>query len=192
MITGITRAGIAAPVCSKAPSPSRLRVVRSVDGASTTAPLSFRSSLRSAHRKLTATIVTSSSNPALRPARNMSLIDTLAATPYTTIGMLGGMRIPSRPATETRPPTYLRGYPRFTISGVMIEPIAETVATDDPEMAPKMAEAPRSVAPMPPLSRPVKMATKPTRRRDTPPSCITTPPSRKNGIASSGKESMVR
>ena len=71
----------------------------------------------------------------------------------------------------------------------MIPPIQETVASEDPEIAPKNIEASETTAPRPPIIHPTKDAATSTRRLASPPTLITTPERIKNGIAIIVRES---
>ena len=66
----------------------------------------------------------------------------------------GGMRMPSAPEVVITPAPKRLGKPCCTIAGRMIEPIATTVAGDEPEIAANSAQAmhagePQAAVPMP-------------------------------------------
>ena len=70
--------------------------------------------------------------------------------PYRIIGMLGGIRMPRVPPAATVPSTTVRLYPRDSISGIAIAPMVTAVATLEPEIAAKIAQAKTVATPRPP------------------------------------------
>ncbi len=79
-----------------------------------------------------------------------------------------------------------RGYPDFSICGIITEPIAEASATEDPEIPLINVVAMMLTSERPPRSRnrPTMTLAKATRRRAIPPSAMIAPASTKNGIVS--------
>ena len=65
----------------------------------------------------------------------------------------------------------------------MMPPMQETVAREEPEIAPKNIDASETTAPRPPIIQPTREAATSTRRLASPPTLITTPERMKNGIA---------
>jgi len=94
------------------------------------------------------------------------------------------------PAHAVSTALYPASYPLRFISGTMILPIAETVASDDPDNAPKNIEATATTAPKPPVIEPRKLAAKSTSLFAIPPKLMIVPARIKNGIANSEKESI--
>src|SRR3954449_8336708 len=82
-----------------------------------------------------------SMRPGTMPAMNSLPTETLVDTAYSTIGIDGGMRIPSEPEVVITPAPKRFGNPCATIAGRITEPIATTVAGDEPEMAANSAHA---------------------------------------------------
>ena len=76
------------------------------------------------------------------------------ATEYITITIDGGIRMPSAPDVVITPAPKRFGKPCLSIAGRMIEPIATTVAGDEPETAANNAHAitPASAEPTVPVS----------------------------------------
>ena len=73
-----------------------------------------------------------------------------------TIGILGGIMIPRKPAEATVASANRSLYPSSIIMGRIIEPIAATVAAEEPEIAPKNADAMNAAMAKPPGSQPKK------------------------------------
>jgi len=80
-------------------------------------------------------------------------------------------------------------YPFLTIAGIIIEPIAATVAGPDPEIAAKNAQAITVTVASPPVNEPIKTFATLTILFDNPPVSIKLPASIKNGTAINGNES---
>src|SRR5204863_2598673 len=93
--------------------------------------------------------IIASTRPGTMPAMNSAPTDVLVATAYITITIDGGMRMPSAPEVVTTPAPKRLGKPWATIAGRMIEPMATTVAGDEPDTAAKSAHAitPASASP---------------------------------------------
>src|SRR5262249_46978841 len=121
--------------------------------------------------------------PGTMPAMNSAPIEVLVETPYNTRMIEGGTRIPSAPEVEITPTPNLRGYPYSTIAGIMIEPIATTVATLDPEIAANIAQAVTPASPNPPGKCPTSEVVNAIIRLATPPRVRKVPARMKNGIA---------
>ncbi len=107
--------------------------------------------------------------PGVTPPRNRSPIETPAITPYTTSGTLGGMMMPVSPAAAMIAAEKGRSYPRFSISGKRMVPMAAVVAADDPEMAEKNTPVSLATMPRPPIIQPNMESAKATSRFETPP-----------------------
>src|SRR5882672_2252443 len=88
--------------------------------------------------------------PGTMPAMNSAPIDELVDTPYNTRMIDGGTRMPSAPEVVMTPAPKRLGKPFCTIAGNMIEPIAATVATLEPQMAANNAQAATPASPSPP------------------------------------------
>src|SRR5690606_39885337 len=80
--------------------------------------------------------------PGTTPARKRRPIDVCVEIPYTIIVTEGGIRIPSVPPAAMEPVATEFGYPRLTISGMPILPMAAHVAGLDPVIPEKIAQAP--------------------------------------------------
>jgi hypothetical protein len=75
------------------------------------------------------------------------------------------------------------------MAGSMIDPMAATSATPDPEMAPKSMHDMTMTMAMPPGMCPTRVAANLVMRGVMPPSAMTAPARRKSGMARSVKES---
>ncbi len=71
----------------------------------------------------------------------------------------------------------------------MKEPIAETVAGPEPEMAAKNMQARTVTMARPPMMNPTRLSARATSRLEIPPLHMSAPARMKNGIANRGKES---
>src|SRR5438132_10863760 len=89
------------------------------------------------------------------PAMNSAPTDVLVATAYITITIDGGIRMPSAPDVVMTPAPKRFGKPWRTMAGSTIEPMATTVAGDDPEMAANSAQAITPASPRPPYQWPI-------------------------------------
>ncbi len=141
--------------------------------------------------------MSASSAPGMTPATNICPTDAAetrapvgpstsmpeVATQYITITIDGGMRMPSAPAEAMVPTPKRVGKPCFTIAGSRIEPMATTVAGEEPDTAANSAQANTAARPRPPDQCPTIDVAKRIMRRATPP-CVRKLPARmKNGIA---------
>src|SRR5512132_2235663 len=88
------------------------------------------------------------------PAINGAPTDVFVATAYITITIDGGIRMPSAPDVVMMPAPKRAGKPCLIIAGRMIEPIATTVAGDDPDTAANSAQAMTPASPSPPCQWP--------------------------------------
>src|SRR5438477_7509521 len=88
------------------------------------------------------------------PAMNSAPTDVLVATAYITITIDGGIRMPSAPEVVMTPAPNRLGKPCLTIAGRMIEPMATTVAGDEPETAANSAHAITPASARPPCQWP--------------------------------------
>src|SRR4030095_11593773 len=93
-------------------------------------------------------------SPGTMPAMNKAPTDVLVATAYITMTIDGGIRMPSAPDVVITPAPKRAGKPAFTIAGRMIEPMATTVAGDDPDTAANNAQAITPASPRPPCPCP--------------------------------------
>jgi hypothetical protein len=91
--------------------------------------------------------------------------------------------MPSAPDVVMTPAPNRLGKPCRTIAGSMIEPIAITVAGDDPDTAANSAQAITPARPRPPCQCPTMEVAKLIMRRATPPWVRKLPARMKNGIA---------
>ena len=98
--------------------------------------------------------------------------------------------MPSAPEVVMTPAPKRLGKPCSTIAGSMIEPIAITVAGDEPEIAANSAQAITPARPSPPYQCPTIEVAKLIMRRATPPWVRKLPARMKNGIAMISKLSM--
>ena len=71
--------------------------------------------------------------PGTTPERNSRVIDFSEMTPQTIKGMDGGMICPNGPTLLASDDANRRGYPRFSISGIIMEPTVAVVAGADPD-----------------------------------------------------------
>ena len=116
--------------------------------------------------------------------------DVLVATEYITMTIEGGISMPSAPDVVITPAPNFFGKPWLTMAGRMIDPIATTVAGDEPDTAANSAHAITPASARPPCQCPTIAEAKAIIRRATPP-CVRKLPARmKNGIAMISKRSM--
>src|SRR3954466_12259249 len=95
-----------------------------------------------------------STKPGTTPAMNKVPTEVLVATEYMTITIDGGIRMPSAPEVVMTPAPKRLGNPCFIMAGSMIDPIAITVAGDDPDTAANSAQANTPASPRPPYQCP--------------------------------------
>ena len=107
-----------------------------------------------------------------------------------TITIEGGIRMPSAPEVVMTPAPKRLGKPCFTIAGMMIEPMATTVAGEEPDTAANSAQAITPASPRPPYQWPTIEVAKLIMRRATPPWVRKLPARMKNGIAMISKLSI--
>ena len=119
----------------------------------------------------------------MTPAMNSWPTEVLVATEYITITIDGGIRMPSAPEVVMTPAPKRFGKPCLTIAGRMIEPIATTVAGDEPDTAANSAQAITPASARPPCQWPTIDVAKLIMRRATPPWVRKLPARMKNGIA---------
>ena len=84
------------------------------------------------------------------PAIKSSATETFITMQYKIIGMDGGITIPSEPAEVTSPTEKRSSYPAFMSAGIIIVPMATTVAGLDPDRAAKKRQASVVAAANPP------------------------------------------
>lgn len=73
----------------------------------------------------------------------------------------GGIRRPSGQAAASRAAVYPFGYPTSVSLGSIIEPMQESVAAAEPEIAPNTAQVTTDTVPRPDFERPRKICTNP-------------------------------
>jgi hypothetical protein len=103
--------------------------------------------------------------------------------------MLGGIITPKDPAEAVIDAANPSLYPCSFISGIIKDPIAETVAGPEPEIAAKNIQLTVVTIANPPVIEPIKASDNLSNLFDMPALPINDPASIKNGIAISGKES---
>src|SRR5674476_112100 len=79
--------------------------------------------------------VHASAMPGTIPAINSAPTEVLVATEYITITIEGGINMPSAPDVVMTPAPKALGKPALAMAGIRIEPIATTVAGDEPNTA---------------------------------------------------------
>src|SRR4029079_2826927 len=108
-----------------------------------------------------------STMPGTIPAMNSLPTDELVATAYSTIGIDGGIRMPSEPEVVITPAPNSFGKPCATIAGRMTEPIATTVAGEEPDPAANNAQPNTPASANPPYQWPTIAVAKLIMRRAT-------------------------
>src|SRR5450830_1309656 len=121
--------------------------------------------------------------PGTTPAMNKEPTEVLVATEYITITIDGGIRMPKAPEVVMTPAPNLFGKPALTMAGIRIEPIATTVAGEEPDTAANRAQATTPARPRPPYQCPTMLEAKLIMRLATPPWVKKLPARMKNGIA---------
>src|SRR5487761_2012704 len=121
--------------------------------------------------------------PGTIPAMNKAPTEVLVATEYMTITIEGGIKMPSAPDVVMMPAPNFFGKPALTIAGNRIEPIATTVAGEEPEIAANKAHASTPERPRPPYRWPTIDEANLIMRFATPPWVRKLPARMKNGIA---------
>src|SRR4029078_977066 len=81
-----------------------------------------------------------STKPGMKPARNTLMMETSAATAYTTMMMDGGSTMPRVPAAASEARQVFSSYPRGLNSGRATFAIVAPVAADDPDTVPNTAQ----------------------------------------------------
>lgn len=135
-------------------------------------------------RKKTKTLKTNAMQmPGKKPAMNCLPTEVFMATQIMIMGALGGIRTPSDPADVTTPKAIFFGYPASMSAGIMMLPIATTVARLDPVMAAKNAHEAIVAIARPPFTRPNTMFMRPMSLLAVSPWAATPPAKMKNGTA---------
>ena len=116
-------------------------------------------------------------------------MEVLVDTPYTTMGILGGIITPILPAQAINASVNFLLYPFSSIEGTTIEPTAATVAGPEPDTAAKNMHTTTVQIPRPPVILPKNALHTFNSRFDTPPAPISSPANINSGIAIIGKES---
>ena len=88
--------------------------------------------------------------PGTMPPAKSFPMEAFIVMPYVTKGIDGGMTNPVVPAAAIRPTANRLSYPSLIMAGIMIDPMATTVAGADPEMAEKNMLARIVTMPRPP------------------------------------------
>ena len=109
-------------------------------------------------------------DPSVAVANRISVIDS-------------GAVMPSVPEAPCRAAQKSARYPRFFISGIMIDPIAAVSETDEPEMSPNMKLATTLEVPRPPRTLPTRTCAKSTSRSAMPDAYMRLPDRTKRGTA---------
>ena len=91
--------------------------------------------------------------PGKNPVRKRPSKETLLIMLYRIIPMLGGIMTPRLGDVVMTPMVYFSRYPFSINAGIMNPPRATTVATVDPEMAPKSPHPKTPAIPRPPGSQ---------------------------------------
>ena len=125
--------------------------------------------------------------PGIYPAQNSFTTDTFAMTPYTIMGMLGGMMGPMEPAEAVNAHANSLSYPRSIISGIRIAPIIAAAADAEPKIAAMNIQEIIVVNPNPPGIQPKIQFAKRTIFLDSWPRFIISPANINSGIAISVK-----
>src|SRR5450759_4556294 len=113
--------------------------------------------------------VHASAMPGTMPAMNNAPTEVLVATEYITITIEGGIKIPKAPDVVITPAPKALGKPALTMAGIIIEPMATTVAGDEPDTAANKAHASTPARPRPPYQWPTMLEAKLIMRLATPP-----------------------
>src|SRR5512143_4292358 len=92
--------------------------------------------------------------PGTMPAMKSLPTEVLVDTEYSTIVIEGGIRMPSAPDVVTTPAPKRGGKPCATIEGSSTDPMATTVAGEDPDTAANRAHATTAANPRPPCQWP--------------------------------------
>jgi len=128
--------------------------------------------------------------PAIMAPKKSLPTDSVAIKAKITIGILGGMIIPTVVAAAIRPAAVRIGYPFFSMAGIMTWPIDAASETDDPEMPLMIMLDNTLTKPRPPRNRPTKSMQKSISRFVNPPRFISWPITTNNGKASISGESI--
>src|SRR5512139_2241845 len=103
------------------------------------------------------------------PAMKSLPTELLVDTAKSTIGIDGGIRMPSDPDVVMTPAPNRFGKPCATMAGRITEPIATTVAGEEPEIAANSAHATTPDSARPPYQWPTIAVANAIMRRATPP-----------------------
>ncbi len=124
-----------------------------------------------------------------KPAANSAATETFATEPMTIMRMHGGTRMPMAEAADTTATACSGRYPARSMGGIMVEPMAETSATVEPEIPEKMYSATTTAMESPPRIQPTSACARRTSRTAMPPVSMRAPARMKRGMARSTKES---
>src|SRR5699024_3956031 len=128
--------------------------------------------------------------PGRIPPINKSPINSLDETPYSTIRIHGGITIPKEPALTITAVANFLSYPCATIAGIIIPPIAATVAGPDPDIAEKNIQVIMAAIANPPVNLPTNTLAKSNNLVEIPPFPIISPARIKKGTAIKAKLSV--
>jgi len=126
--------------------------------------------------------------PGTYPPRKREPMEILVSPPYTINGKLGGITAPRLLLEDSIAAAIPFGYPFFFINGMVIAPVAATLATADPERLAKITLEKRAIIPSPPRLCPTRVLIKSTSLLEIPPESMIAPTRIKNGIAVKEKE----
>src|SRR5437879_880359 len=127
--------------------------------------------------------------PGTAPAMNSPAIDTLPTAPYTTAVMLGGTRAAMVEAEAMIAAIKAGLYPSFFIGPPSARLMTATSAVVDPDISEKNMLNTTTTCDSPPLMCPTSDSDKLAIRTTTFAELMSSPTSRKNGIASKASES---
>src|SRR5690606_22372453 len=104
---------------------------------------------------------------------------------YITSTIDGGINIPKVPPAANVPADSARAYPAFSSSGSATWAIVAVVAMEDPQIAPKLAQAPIDAMPTPPRRCPTNASAALNKACDNPPTEANWPISKNKGMMDS-------
>src|SRR5215472_13730277 len=162
----------------KAESVTRIRLFNG--GTGSTGNLLRRAAYRTQMKKAVAC-----SKPGRMPARNNRGTDCSATIPYRISGGLGGITMPIVPDAPTTPRANDREYPRSSIAGIRMVPMASAVATLEPQIAANRVQATTATRPRDPGSPPSHAAARST-------NALAMPPNRMNAAAMTNNGSAIK
>jgi len=126
--------------------------------------------------------MTVKSSPGTSVERKQAATDWLVTKAYIIMVMLGGIRVLRTAEALMIAAEYPLGYPCFSISGIIMVPMAITDEAAAPEIAPKTAEVTHATIPSPPGILPAMAFARSSRRRAMLPPVTTYPNAMKKGM----------